>query len=221
MGSSNNASIQEAIALESDLYGDILQEDFIDSYRNLTYKAIMGLKWTSKHCPNARYVLKTDDDIFVNIFNVINHLQGLDRLGPSLNRTILCLVWSRMKVVREPTSKWYIPKSEFWPDYFPHYCSGSAFIYTGDLAGDLYQSSLHTPFFWVDDYYVTGLLASNVGATLMKLNPLYALSPKQFLERFTANNTWHTLTFGHVHDLNWWLQIWNNVLKERVHSLIY
>lgn len=215
MGLGANVTEQEAIALESDLHGDIVQENFVDSYRNLTYKGIMALKWTSRYCPNAKYVLKSDDDIFVNIFNVVNHLQSLDRLETPLNRTIICMVWSRMRVVRNPRSKWYVPRSEFWPDYFPQYCSGSAFMLTGDMIRPMYNSSLGTPFFWVDDYYVTGLLADKVGATHMRLNSVYSLKPKEFLDKFTDVFMWQSLTFGHVHDLDWWFEVWDNVLRAR------
>ena len=38
-----------------------------DTYHNLTLKTVMGLKWTSIFCPQARFVMKTDDDIFVNL----------------------------------------------------------------------------------------------------------------------------------------------------------
>jgi hypothetical protein len=32
----------------------------------MTYKHIMALKWVVYFCPGVRYVLKTDDDTFVN-----------------------------------------------------------------------------------------------------------------------------------------------------------
>ena len=35
----------------------------------------MGLKWMSIFCPKAKYVLKTDDDIFVNIPLLLEALQ--------------------------------------------------------------------------------------------------------------------------------------------------
>ena len=35
----------------------------------------MGLKWMSIFCPKAKYVLKTDDDIFVNIPLLIKALE--------------------------------------------------------------------------------------------------------------------------------------------------
>ena len=33
-----HADLQQALYFESEQYGDIVQEDFLDSYRNLTYK---------------------------------------------------------------------------------------------------------------------------------------------------------------------------------------
>ena len=40
---------------------------FQDSYHNLTLKTVMGLKWMSIFCPHAKFILKTDDDIYVNV----------------------------------------------------------------------------------------------------------------------------------------------------------
>ena len=60
---------------ESRTYGDILQEDFVDSYMNLTLKSVMGLKWASTYCSQTQYLLKTDDDIFVNVPVLLTYLQ--------------------------------------------------------------------------------------------------------------------------------------------------
>ena len=215
MGRPLNQSIQEAVQMEADIYGDIVQEDFIDSYRNLTYKAIMGLRWITNYCSQAKYVLKADDDIFVNIFNVMSHFQSITKYEGPQNSLIQCLVWSRMKVVRDPRSKWYIPPSEFSNDYFPTYCSGSAYMFSGDIIPKMYNASFFTPFFWVDDFYITGLLASKVNAKYSRFNSVYSLGPSTFLSKFSDENKWRTLTFGHVHNLDWWFEVWRKVLKDR------
>jgi len=61
----------------------IVKADFQDSYRNLTYKAMSALSWISRHCNNTRYVLKTDDDAYVNMRALLRHL-GLKHLCFSL-----------------------------------------------------------------------------------------------------------------------------------------
>ena len=58
LGRAAGERTQEALQQESVLYGDIVQEDFLDSYRNLTYKAIMSMRWISTYCKHATFVLK-------------------------------------------------------------------------------------------------------------------------------------------------------------------
>ena len=216
MGIPKEKPRQEALQLESDTYGDILQESFLDSYRNLTYKAIEGLKWVTHNCKHARFILKTDDDIFVNMFNLVRHLKSLVEFGGGeVNRLLLCLVWYRMKVIRDAKSKWFISKAEFSDDYFATYCSGSAYVMTPDVVADMYNASLQTPFFWVDDFYITGLLAGKINVKHEKFNSVYVLGPGVFLDKFTEKNKWRTLVFGHVHNLNHVHQVWKNILEDR------
>ncbi|XP_022366240.1 beta-1,3-galactosyltransferase 4 [Enhydra lutris kenyoni] len=59
---------------EAAAQGDILQAAFRDSYRNLTLKTLSGLNWANKHCSMARYILKTDDDVFVNVPELVSEL---------------------------------------------------------------------------------------------------------------------------------------------------
>ena len=53
---------QSYIKEEFDKYGDTVQGNFIDSYQNLTHKAVLGLRWLSQFCPEAAYAIKADDD---------------------------------------------------------------------------------------------------------------------------------------------------------------
>jgi beta-1,3-galactosyltransferase 1 len=134
----------KAIEYENEIYQDIVQEDFIDSYKNLTYKGIMALKWISIYCSKIKYILKVDDDIVVNTFTLINHLKFLDKNNLNKHSTILCLLWQAMGVMRDrldryrkrkelfffcSKSKWYLSKEDFPLDKFPPYCSGSGKIF--------------------------------------------------------------------------------------------
>ncbi|XP_054578480.1 beta-1,3-galactosyltransferase 4 isoform X1 [Eptesicus fuscus] len=67
-------SLENDLERESVARGDILQAAFQDSYRNLTLKTLSGLSWADKHCPRARYILKTDDDVFVNVPELVSEL---------------------------------------------------------------------------------------------------------------------------------------------------
>ena len=49
-GKTPDSQLQESIARENELHHDIVQGDFLDTYRNLSYKNIMGQLWASEFC---------------------------------------------------------------------------------------------------------------------------------------------------------------------------
>ena len=49
-----SSQVQEEIEKESKEYQDIVQQDFLDTYKNLTLKTMMGLQWVVDFCPQAR-----------------------------------------------------------------------------------------------------------------------------------------------------------------------
>ncbi|XP_047482951.1 beta-1,3-galactosyltransferase 5-like [Penaeus chinensis] len=66
IGATANASVQAAVDEEMAQFNDIIQNNFYDSYRNLTYKTIAWLSWVVHHCPDVPFALKVDDDVVVN-----------------------------------------------------------------------------------------------------------------------------------------------------------
>ncbi|KAK7101484.1 beta-1,3-galactosyltransferase 5-like [Littorina saxatilis] len=210
LGSVPDPKLLQLLLMENERYGDIVQEDFLDSYRNLTYKAIAGLKWAATFCSKATYILKTDDDILVNLPQVVKHLQTVVTPQYGHDRLILCNQWQRMKIIRDKKSKWYIPEGDFPGDYFPPYCSGSAFVLSGDMAQLMYEASLVTRFFWVDDYYITGALIKHLDVKHRKLNQAYSLNPSVAEGKF-RNDTKHELFFFHLHKLRVLYGLWQNM----------
>ena len=50
LGSTSDSDLQTVITEENEKNHDIVQGDFVDHYRNLSYKAIMGKLWVSEFC---------------------------------------------------------------------------------------------------------------------------------------------------------------------------
>jgi len=46
--------LQRALAMEQAEYGDLVQLDFVDSYRNMTLKAVGALQYLNEFCQNTR-----------------------------------------------------------------------------------------------------------------------------------------------------------------------
>lgn len=78
LGRTDNKEDQEWIRKESDEFGDILQIDMKDDYYNLTLKVVGLFNWLNTNCYRANYVLKVDDDVYVNVRNLIKVMKALD-----------------------------------------------------------------------------------------------------------------------------------------------
>lgn len=165
---------QEDIKEENKQYKDIIQGNFVDSYHNLTYKHIMGLKWASENCRQAKYLMKMDDDIFMNIYQFLKYINK--HFTPfKLQTNIACFKQSGMPVVRDPVSKWYVSKAEYTSDVFENYCSGWAYLTTINAAHLLVRTVNKLKYFWVDDVFVTGTAAKIANISHIKINDLYDL----------------------------------------------
>lgn len=150
-----NATLQPYIDFENETYGDIVQGNFIDAYRNMTYKHIMALKWFTYYCPDAKYLLKTDDDVFINSPNLYKFLESdIDR-----KKFLFCKKVKGARVKRTYRSKWRVSAIEYPRSYYPEYCPGFSIIYSPDVAFELYRTGQISSYFWIDDVFVTGILA--------------------------------------------------------------
>ncbi|KAL1461573.1 hypothetical protein WDU94_013456 [Cyamophila willieti] len=159
---------QAHLDAESAEFHDIVQGSFIDSYRNLTYKHTLVLKWVLYNCPRVRYVLKIDDDVFVNIVELVKLLNNTISPYGNCNLLMCSHFLRRARVQRSYRSKWRIPFADYPYYYFPPYCEGAAVLYSPDVMFKLYQLlQQQDNYFWIDDVYITGMLFS-------KLNLIHA-----------------------------------------------
>ena len=65
----------QRLANETHQHKDIVMGDFYEKFYNLPYKFEMILEWAYKYC-EFEYLLKTDDDVFVNLPNIYNLLDS-------------------------------------------------------------------------------------------------------------------------------------------------
>ncbi|KFM67692.1 Beta-1,3-galactosyltransferase 2, partial [Stegodyphus mimosarum] len=116
----------------------------------------MLLKWVSDFCPNVQYVLKTDDDMYVNVPNLIKSLLRL----PVKSNVMYGVLFRKAKPNRNSLAKWFVPKSQFEADTFPDYLSGTGYVMTRDVVPKLLEASTTVPFLVMEDVFITGLCAS-------------------------------------------------------------
>ncbi|KAL2092051.1 hypothetical protein ACEWY4_011849 [Coilia grayii] len=151
------------IAQEQQDYGDILLGNYVDCYRNLTLKVMHGLWWAAEHC-RPRFVLKTDDDCFVNTPHLPRYLTELneDRAGVYVGSMFRL---GRRHVIRDQRSKWYVSKEDFREQEYPPYASGIGYVLSLDVAREMVDAAEDVPPVPMEDAYV-GVLAREVGVAV-------------------------------------------------------
>ena len=84
IGLTNDSEVQQNITEESERYGDILQIDVQDNYRNLSMKVAGLMNWVNAHCSQIDFMLKVDDDVYVNVHNLATILYSLSPMDRSI-----------------------------------------------------------------------------------------------------------------------------------------
>ncbi|NWV87083.1 B3GL1 acetylgalactosaminyltransferase, partial [Machaerirhynchus nigripectus] len=155
---------------ESILYGDIIRQDFMDTYDNLTLKTIMAFQWFSEFCSNARFFMKTDVDVFINTPNLVKLLLQLN----SSENVFTGYPFFDNFAYRGFDKKRYISYEEYPFKLYPPYCSGLGYILDGKLALRTYELMSHVKPLKFEDVYV------GICINLLKVNVTVPEDAEQF-----------------------------------------
>lgn len=153
--------LQKKLVWEDQIYNDIIQQDFVDSFYNLTLKLLLQFSWANTFCPHAKFLMTADDDIFIHMPNLIEYLQSLEQIG--VQDFWIGRVHRGAPPIRDKSSKYYVSYEMYqWPAY-PDYTAGAAYIISGDVAAKVYEASqtLNSSLY-IDDVFM-GLCANKMG----------------------------------------------------------
>ena len=159
---------------ESELYGDIVQADFVDSYFNLTRKVLTGLRWASIFCPHAKFVLKADEDVFVHIPNLINALKSSPTYGDAM---IYGHVQPNATVIRK--GRWAVAESAFPFEKYPAYTAGNTYVLSGNIIKSIYNASQYIPFIHIEDAFLTGIVRKSLHIRISDITGFTHFSEKK------------------------------------------
>jgi hypothetical protein len=117
---------------------DVVQLNVGDGYLDLASKITATMDWVSKNV-DTDYVIKVDDDVYLNFDNIIPILRS--SFTPTTR-----LLTGQVKTVGAPISrdhnhKWFLPLSQYWLSFLPAYTAGPVYILSFD--GAAYLGSKH------------------------------------------------------------------------------
>ena len=152
----NDDGFDPLLQKESEQYGDVIQGNFLDTYRNLTYKSVMGLHWVTNYCNSTRFLLRTDDDVVVNIYKLVHFLKEIGS-GSKSSNFLYCNVEGQgtgVLPIRNQYHKFYVNTTDYKYDLYPPYCHGLGSVFSVDVATKLLEASKRVPFFKFEDVFM-------------------------------------------------------------------
>ena len=204
LGKPSDQATQGKIQEEANEKKDILQGDFLDNKKTLPLKTIMALRWASH--VRSEYILKTDDDMYVNVARLTNWLRSRDSkrwLYAGKRR-------ENATVVRLRLASYPVAYEEFSESQYPFYCYGGFYILSGNVLPKLYEAHEKHRLFPVEDAYV-GVLARYVGMPSTNIYPRYLMLERgsrwkdidyrrcKFAEVFALGDSIDHRTMVHIH----------------------
>ncbi|XP_017296049.1 lactosylceramide 1,3-N-acetyl-beta-D-glucosaminyltransferase A [Kryptolebias marmoratus] len=162
---SQRFQVQDALRQEDWAYRDLIQQNFLDTFHNLTVKLIMQFHWNQMYCPQAHFLMTADDDIFVHMPNLVKYLQHLLRSQSGAKDLWVGHIHKGAPPVRLKNSKYYVPYDLYpWPSY-PDYTAGAGYVVSGDVATKIYQATLLlNSSLYIDDVFM-GMCAKAMGVS--------------------------------------------------------
>ncbi|KAM3914993.1 beta-1,3-galactosyltransferase 2-like [Leptodactylus fuscus] len=151
---------EQALRDESQKYHDIIQQDFLDTYNNLTLKTLMGMHWIATYCPQVPYVIKTDSDMFVNTEYLIYKLLLPDQ--PPRKNYFTGYLMKDFAPNRNTESKWYMSVELYPNERYPLFCSGTGYVFSGDLAEKILKVSASMKLLHLEDVFI-GICLDKLG----------------------------------------------------------
>lgn len=156
-------TFQTKLRDEEQTHADLLQQNFLDTFHNLTIKLLLQFRWAHFNCGHARFLMSSDDDVFVHMPNLVSSLQTLKK--QDLENLWIGHVHRGAPPVRLRSSKYYVSYQMYQYSSYPDYTAGAGYVVSREVAAKIYQAtmtlnaSLH-----IDDVFM-GICAAAVGVS--------------------------------------------------------
>jgi hypothetical protein len=122
----------------------------------MAHKELAALFWFRLYCPLARILFRIDDDILLDIFLLLNHIEH----EINLNHKDGIYGWFRFNKPVLRSGTWAVTKREYEEDVYPPYTLTLGYLFTNDSCQRLVETANHPKHHInrISDAYITGIL---------------------------------------------------------------
>ena len=169
VGISEDESVGRKVMQEAETYKDIVINKITDLYQNLSLKTLSAFHWMLKHCPQSQFLLKVDDDMFVQVEKLTAKISSIleDQSRP---RLILGNISRGWKPVRNPKSKYLITEAQYPEERFPDFATGPSYLVSSQAVKEIYAAAMEFNYIHLEDVFLTGVVADSLDISRMDVH---------------------------------------------------
>ncbi|CAI2348852.1 unnamed protein product [Caenorhabditis sp. 36 PRJEB53466] len=186
-----NERLNEVVMDEARLFGDVIVADTEDDYVGLPFKTITALLFALRF-PSVQLIGKIDEDVLF----FPDQLTTLFHDGTINTNTSMLYGYAYEAGVTvnhgEDGGKWSVPMSSFKCTVYPSYLGGPLYFATKKAAERIVKATKHRKFISVEDVFITGLLAGDVGVHKKHLPCIYNVAAATNDRETSEILGWHT-----------------------------
>ena len=156
LGQTRDQTHSDLLKKENSIYGDMIRADYYEHYWNQTFKIQMAFEWAARYCKFS-YLLKADDDVFVNS----KRLLDVFKLKTTPTKGLYMGKLQHNPFVQRK-GKWRVSYEEYSGTHYPDFCSGGGFVMSYDVVESVVPLFDVIKPYRMDDVYV-GMLAEKLG----------------------------------------------------------
>ncbi|XP_070556740.1 uncharacterized protein [Ptychodera flava] len=157
VGLSPDEAVNDKVLLENKKYQDLAIVNIEAPGKRRTATLLMGFEWVNSFCPSAKWVLKTEDHVVVNVDNMVRYIDTLP-----IMRVIVGKVIENEAPIRDEGNLRYVSETVFPDAVYPPYPDGAAYLMAQDIARDIMPSLRKKKQFPHDDLFF-GVASKEMG----------------------------------------------------------
>jgi hypothetical protein len=157
VGKGQNENIQQNLESEASEFGDVIMINSNENYTNIVHKHFALIEWSIDYCSDVSYVIKLDDDVFVNIKLLLRNILFNEELSPN-EKFIYCNNVENAKPIKDKESKWRVDDLLYPYEFYPPFWESFAYVTNIQTLKTIKEQSQLVPMFYLDNMYLTGLL---------------------------------------------------------------
>jgi len=196
VGQSEEEDTRVKVQEESILHGDVIINKMSDLYENLSLKTLSAFSWILKFCPQTKFILKVDDDMFVQVERLLTLVRELEN-DSTRKKVILGNISRGWKPVRNPESKYFISPAQYDGEKYPAFATGPSYLLSKEAVKPICEAALDHKYIHLEDVFLTGVVAEEVGV-VREDQAMFKNNANRVPARFMGCTINHTITIHKV-----------------------